>query len=398
MTDSNKILSGIVLSVLAICVTIVCIVNVSRRDETATTQQSTSISPTSSQQESTTAQTTAASTSAQAVTESAVTTAQTSSTTAAATDIKGQLIGKWSDSAGMSGYEFFPDGSVKMTYVNLATFGVPLDGKADGVYILEGNTLTIKFSIYTATIENTYTISFDGKILSMYDIKEHETSTYTRVDGTSESTTAATVTTTAAGTADGITGTWANSDGTLTYTFEETGKLTAVICNADGTSCTTNEGIYLSQENSLVLQYTNQSNSVTKSYTWSLADNILSLTDESGMVTVLARQTLSQAGQAVSSAEALIGKWSDSAQMSGYEFLTDGTVNVKYVDFTVPVLNIPVKTSVPGAYTVNGDEVTVTHSIYGATISNTYRFFVRDNVLTLINTDDGNTSTYIKKD
>lgn len=394
MSDSNKILAGIVAGVFVICVAIIGIVNTTRKNNVTTVRQETTVSVLQ------TTQTTVPSIQS---TTAAITTVQSTATPQSTTDsytyLKEALVGSWSDSAGMSGYEFLADGSVKMTYVNLAAFNIPLDGKADGVYILEGNKLTIKFSIYSATIENSYTINIDGKILTMYNLDEHETSTYTRVSAGESITTAVTTQTVVADNApDGIVGTWRNANGTVTYTFDASGKLTAVICNADGTECTTSEGIYLSQEDSLVIQYTRQGNSTTKSYRWSIVSGVLTLTDENNQAEMFTRQESSQPQQEVTGVEALYGEWSDSAQMSGYEFLSGGTVNVKYVDFTIPVLNIPISTTVPGAYTVNGDEVTVTHSIYGATISNTYRFSVKDNVLTLVNTDDGNTSTYIKKD
>ncbi len=388
MSQSNKILAGIVGGVLAVCLAVVGIASFTSGDaaDPAATE------PTSFSQaipaESTT------------LTPSTTAPVQTTTltTTAPTLDLKGQLIGKWTDSAGMSGYEFFADGSVKMTYVNLAAFNIPLDGKADGVYILEGDKLTIKFSIYTATIENNYTVKIDGKMLSLYDLEDRETSTYTRVDGNVQEITSTTVQPTTSVPLNGLNGTWVSADGTETYTFTYDGQLTAVLCNADKTVCTTNEGIYLYQEDSLVIQYYQPNGSVTKSYSWSIISGVLTLTDENGKATMFTRSDPSQAGQSVSTVEALYGTWTDSSNMSGYEFLSDGTVNVKYVDLVIPVLNMPIKTTVPGAYTVNGDEVTVTHSIYGATIRSTYRFSVRDGVLTLVNVEDGNTSTYMKKD
>lgn len=394
MSNTNKILACVIGSVMIICLTVICVVNITNKKQAVTTQ------PVEASQTNPSAETTTTA----AEPDFSVTTTQSEvqspvTTTAAADDLRSQLIGKWSDSAGMSGYEFLADGSVKMTYVNLAAFNIPFDGKADGVYILEGDKLTIKFSIYTATIENSYTISIDGKMLSMYNLEERETSTYSRVgEGEAVTTSATTEATTVATPAVGIVGTWTNADGTTTYTFDNSGTLTAVLCDADGSNCTTNEGLYLSQDDSLVIQHTQHGNSITKSYTWSIVSDVLTVTDEDGRAEMFTRIASADTQKPVSNAEALYGKWSDSAQMSGYEFLNDGTVNVKYVDFTVPVLNIPISTSVPGVYTVNGDEVTVTHSIYGATISTTYRFSVLDKVLTLVNTDDGNTSTYIKKD
>ena len=388
MSQSNKILTGIVGGVLAVCLAVVGIVSFT----SGSGEDPTTTAPLSS--DAVVQQSTEYATSTTAPVNTTV-----STTVAPVSDLRSQLIGKWMDSAGMSGYEFFSDGSVKMTYVNLSAFNIPIDGKADGVYILEGDKLTIKFSIYTATIENNYTVKIDGKTLSMYNTKEHETSTYSRVDGGTQSVTSTTApTTTVPAVNTGLVGTWADSDGTETYTFTNNGQLTAVLCNADKTNCTTNVGIYLSQENSLVMQYNYQGVNVTKSYNWSIIDGTLSLTDESGVITLFTRTDTGSEGQAVSTVESLYGTWTDSSNMMGYEFISDGTVNVKYVDFTIPVLNMPIKTTVPGTFTVDGDEVTVIHSVYGATIRTTYRFSVRDNVLTLVNTEDGNTSTFMKKD
>jgi len=95
-------------------------------------------------------------------------------------NLEADILGKWTDSAGMSGYEFLEGGRVNMTYVDLAQFGVPFNGKASGLYTLEGDTLTVKFSIYTATIKKTYRVSVAQNELSMYDLEERETSTYAR--------------------------------------------------------------------------------------------------------------------------------------------------------------------------------------------------------------------------
>lgn len=91
------------------------------------------------------------------------------------------LLGKWMDSAGMSGYEFLEGGKLNMTYVDLSPFGFDFQGATAGLYTLEGDMLTIKYSIYTATIQKSYRISISQNELSMYDTEERETSTYVRV-------------------------------------------------------------------------------------------------------------------------------------------------------------------------------------------------------------------------
>lgn len=113
--------------------------------------------------------TTAPSTSTQANTQDALT-----------GDLATDILGSWKDSAGMSGFEFLEGGKVNGTLFDLAGFGVPIDGTSPGTYSLEGDVLTIKFSIYTATIKKTYRVSVSQNELSMYDLEEHETSTYMR--------------------------------------------------------------------------------------------------------------------------------------------------------------------------------------------------------------------------
>ena len=94
-------------------------------------------------------------------TTAATTTTQptTETTTEKEPELSELLLGKWSDSAGMSGFEFFSDGKVSFTYANLESLGLSFDGVLkNGTYTLDGNKLTIAYSIYTATIDKTYEI------------------------------------------------------------------------------------------------------------------------------------------------------------------------------------------------------------------------------------------------
>ena len=194
MSNINKILIAVVSCVFMICVasvSIVSIVTSNQKETTATTDAppsqyiepdtSTTQAPFVSQQVQSTSQTTTAS-SQQAST--ATTAPSEASPSTSASDVTGNLaadiLGLWKDSAGMSGYEFLEGGKFNWTYVDLAGFGVPFNGKTSGLYTLEGDTLTVKYSIYSATIKKTYRISITGNELSMYDLEEHETSTYLR--------------------------------------------------------------------------------------------------------------------------------------------------------------------------------------------------------------------------
>ena len=93
--------------------------------------------------------------------------------------------------------------------------------------------------------------------------------------------------------------------------------------------------------------------------------------------------------------ELLVGKWMDSAQMSGYEFFSNGTVTVTYVNLTVPVIDLPINGTANGTYTVTGNTLNVKFSIYAKTISKNFEAsVVPQSELTLKNVEDGEISTY----
>ena len=197
MSNINKILITVVACVFMVCIASVSIVSIvtSNRKETTTTtapalqqddnaekEASTSSAPVSTAAPEVNQQTSTQKPQA----DSSTTTTQPSATqpSTATPEVTGNLatdiLGSWKDSAGMSGYEFLEGGRFNWTYVDLAGFGVPFNGKTSGLYTLEGDTLTIKYSIYSATIKKTYRISIDQNELSMYDLEEKETSTYVR--------------------------------------------------------------------------------------------------------------------------------------------------------------------------------------------------------------------------
>ncbi len=96
-------------------------------------------------------------------------------------------------------------------------------------------------------------------------------------------------------------------------------------------------------------------------------------------------------------ASQLLGKWRDGANMSGYEFKADGTVVLTYIDLGFTGLDI-FKGDVDGVYTLEGDKLTISTSIYSGTISNSYTASVSGNVLTLVSTEDGDVSTYMRSE
>lgn len=306
-----------------------------------------------------------------------------------------QLIGKWRDGANMSGYEFKEGGKAVLTYINLDIPGLEaINGGVDGAYTLEGDRLTISTSIYTGTITNTYTASVSGNVLTLVSTKDGSVATYMRESAIDTNISTDVTEPSESQTQpqpeepDGtdIAGSWNNADSSVKYVF-----------NADGTVLFTRNGnefsgVYIINRDEVSIQFTSGIDRVTEKYEYRVSGNVLTLEGREGDFTL----TRSGTAPSVSTSDDLIGKWSDGAGMSGYEFKDAGIVSITYVNITVPVINIPINGTYTGSYAINGDKITINASIYGATISNTYTYSIDGNVLTLT-ADDGNVATYIKK-
>lgn len=294
------------------------------------------------------------------------------------------LIGKWTDSAGMSGFEFFEDGRVSFTYANLASLGISFDGKIDnGTYTLKDNELNIAYSIYTATIDKTYEITIEDDVLKMYDIEETKTSSYVRTDKFKEIES----TTESVSVSDELLGSWENKSLSKTYKFTDDGK---VIVAIDGEGF---DGVYVTEDNNVTIQYTAYSKKITEKYTFAVTRTTLSLKDEQGMFVFSRMGTSSDEADD----EALIGIWRDSANMSGYEFKEGGVVSVTFVNFEIPVIDVPINGTFTGGYEIKDGKLNLTYYIYGKEISDSYTYEISGNSLKLKNTENGNISTYIKQ-
>ena len=326
------------------------------------------------------------------------TTPTTTEPTIPLTPISELILGQWTDSANMSGYTFYADGTVEMTYVNLTVpvINIPINGVSKGTYTLDGDKLITKFSIYSATIENKYTVNVENNSLSMKDHEDGETATYQRAS--------APQTTAQSGSQeitqlDEIVGSWVNDNSTVRYTFNDGGIFNVTFSDAKVASISTSvlngeyTGVYLTDGSSIIIQFTVDDQKVTQRCDFAVSKNTLSLTDETGSTNLYVREGTSIV---TPGSGELIGKWADSAGMSGYEFKEGGVVVITYVNLTVPVVNIPINGSFTGSYSISGNKVTISYSIYGNSMVDTYEYSVSGNSLTF-NADDGDISTYIKK-
>lgn len=315
----------------------------------------------------------------------------TAESTTAAPTLEQQLIGKWMDSANMSGFEFFADGTVNVTYVNIAI----VNGTVKGTYTVNGNTVDIKFSIYTKTVQRTYEASVIPQTeLTLKNKDDGEVSTYSFVKSDSEQSTSS------SGSVAGndITGVWSNTDGSIKYAFGSDSSVEISFIKGRMSSVSSNElngtykGIYMTNENKLTVQFMMNEEKITQEFTYQISGNTISLTEQNGETTLLVRG--GTGGSTVGTGSDLVGKWTDGADLSGYNFKSDGTVDVTYVNFTVPVVNTKIDGTYPGTYSVSGGKLSVNISVYGKTVNHEYEFSVSGDSLTLKDTESGKTSTY----
>ncbi len=324
------------------------------------------------------------------------TNAPTSETQAPVQDLSKAILGKWMDSANMSGYEFQADGTVAVTYVNLTIpfINLPINGSATGTYSLNGNELMMKYSIYTKTIVKRFFAAVNENELSLRDLDEGDVSTYRRASADAEYSTVPAVRD------DDLTGTWVNSDASMRFVFNTDATVSITLVGYRNKSVTRRElsgsfnGLYMTQGNFVTIQFMNGDEKITLEYTYQVSRNTLSMTDKNNETTLFVRAGTGSSTYAT--AEDLRGKWRDSTNTNGYNFKEGGIVELTLVNFTVPVINMPINGTYNGTYQVDGDRLTIRYSVFGKSITDVYRFSVEGGTLTLTNEENGKISSYMR--
>lgn len=96
----------------------------------------------------------------------------------------------------------------------------------------------------------------------------------------------------------------------------------------------------------------------------------------------------------------LVARWTDSNNLSGYDFHDDGTVDITYINFTIPIVNMPFNGNVSGSYTTEKVDdvnyVTLNYTVFSKTIQKKYKYSIEESVLTLTDPDNGSQTVYIK--
>ena len=206
--------------------------------------------------------------------------------------------------------------------------------------------------------------------------------------------------TTAPQTSDDLTGTWVNSDATVRYIFNEDATVNMTFVGYKDKSISRKEingsytGLYMVQGTFITIQFLLDGDKVTLEYTYTINRNTLSLTDRNNDTTLFVRA--GTGSNAYASAEDLRGRWKDSTGTNGYNFQEGGIVELTLVNFTVPVINMPINGTYNGTYQVDGDKLTIRYSVLGKAITDVYRFSIEGNTLTMTNEENGKVSSYMR--
>ncbi len=358
---------SVISAVVAVCIVVTAVVSVKKNNNNGNSPDTATAAPTAAAQSNVSG-----------------TSAETGTTVNEADQLKTQLIGKWMDSANMSGYEFFENGSVNVTYVNLTVpvINLPINGTTTGSYTLNGNTLTVSFSIYQKTITDTFTASIENNALTLVNREDGDKATYQRQTEEQASSGQPGISLPSEND-NSIYGAWTDSAKTKKLLFREDGTV-KVTANA-----VTYDGVFLIENNKITIQYVTDNGTLTEEYTFTVSGNSMSFKAANGQTVLFIRDS----GQS-SSDLGLIGKWMDSSDMSGYTFKGDGTVEITYVNFTVPVINMPINGKFDGTYSVDGDRITIRSSVYSKTVTNEYSYKIDGNNLTLTAVEDGTVHSY----
>lgn len=101
-----------------------------------------------------------------------------------------RIIGKWSDSDGSSGYQFYEDGKVTMTYANftIPIINIPFQGDVEGTYKInkKDETITLTGKFFTQTVNIVYTYSFKGNNLTLTNTQSRKAITYIKQEDTTK--------------------------------------------------------------------------------------------------------------------------------------------------------------------------------------------------------------------
>lgn len=183
------------------------------------------------------------------------------------------LLGKWNDNANFSGYEFFDNGTMKVTYFNMAAFNLDeiIEGTYIGTYDVEDDTITISYTIYSKAVTKKYTFFVDENTLTLS--RDGEDAIYVR-EGAE---------TVMKNVDKKLLGKWSSNlsgfefkdTGVVTITFIDLGSM-GINIPINGTV----DGIYTVDGDEITIRYSIYSGVIEKTYKYSVSKDVLKMTEK----------------------------------------------------------------------------------------------------------------------
>jgi len=100
-----------------------------------------------------------------------------------------QILGKWMDSTETQGYEFFEDGRVIFTYINVTIpiLNIPINDTITGTYTMDTkeNTITMNGTIFGRPMTWVYDFEISGIELKLTDRDDNKTVIYIKAENSS---------------------------------------------------------------------------------------------------------------------------------------------------------------------------------------------------------------------
>lgn len=183
------------------------------------------------------------------------------------------LLGAWTDNANFSGYEFFDNNTMKVTYFNMAAINLEdvIEGTYTGTYTVDGDRLTISYTIYSKAITKNYTFAVDENTLTLRG--DGEESIYVRKGAD----------TVIENVDKKLLGKW--SSNLSGFEFKDTGivSITFIDLGSMGINLPINgtvDGIYTVEDGVLTIKYSIYTGVIEKKYKYSVKDDVLTLTEK----------------------------------------------------------------------------------------------------------------------
>lgn len=183
------------------------------------------------------------------------------------------LLGAWTDNANFSGYEFFENGTMKVTYFNMSVINLDdvIEGTYNGTYSVDGDKLTISYTIYSKAITKNYTFKADENTLTLKEGADEAIYVRKGADTVMENVDKE------------LLGKW--SSNLSGFEFKDTGvvSITYIDLGSMGINLPINgtvDGVYIIKDDEITIKYSIYTGVIEKTYKYKIEKDVLTMTEK----------------------------------------------------------------------------------------------------------------------